>query len=318
MNMLLLHVCALAIPLSAKSLDGYESYRSHKKELLEAVAALPLEKAIASLRGLSEQGDPVARAVFAGALHEGRGVEKDKKKAAELFDAALPGVREFADKGDNLARNVLGGLYERGQGAALDPAKAAKLYRKACGMKDADACWFLADMYAEGQGVERDPGKVLELYAEACAMGSGSACHNLGAKYRGGEGVAKDSARARDFFRRACHLGRQEGCDALGIVTAAKAVNGLLEEYSAKLKPANMRMACLDGDAKACLGLGRMHLSGEGAPKDGKEAFVWLSLAVARGDADAGKLLAELEKDLPAADRDAALETLKKRRTGTR
>ena len=49
------------------------------------------------------------------------------------------------------------------------------------------------------------------------------------------------------------------------------------------------RVAANDGDRRAMLALGRLHMRGLGAPQDYVEAHVWFNLAAARGEMEAVK-----------------------------
>jgi TPR repeat protein len=78
-------------------------------------------------------GDPTGCNNLAVLVRDGRGVEQDKARAADLFERACLGrfAGSCAELGDMLAR---------GDGIEKDLARALELYRIACRLEDSDAC----------------------------------------------------------------------------------------------------------------------------------------------------------------------------------
>ena len=86
---------------------------------------------------------------FSVRLQNGKGVEKDLKKAVELFyNSAIQGYAN--------AQSNLGECYYNGEGVEQDHAEAFKWMKKAAEQGDADAQSVVGDMYSDGDGVQQD------------------------------------------------------------------------------------------------------------------------------------------------------------------
>lgn len=85
---------------------------------------------------------------------EGNVVDKDEKKAIELFEKA-------ANQNNNIGMLKLADCYKKGVGVTQDNAKAFSLYEKSAKMGNIDAMIALSDMYAEGDGIEKNMSKAL-------------------------------------------------------------------------------------------------------------------------------------------------------------
>ncbi len=130
----------------------------------------------------------------------GRGVEKDDAKAAELY-------RKAADAGNSRGLVALGILYANGRGVEKDDAKAAELYRKAADAGNSDGMVNLGILYVSGRGVEQDDAKAAELYRKAADAGHSVGMFNLGILYEKRLGVEKDDAKAAELYRKAADAG---------------------------------------------------------------------------------------------------------------
>lgn len=99
---------------------------------------------------LAERGDH--RAMYAlGAMYAaGQGVEKDLKKAYELFD-------EAAKNGRADAMHKLGLMYEQGLGVKRDTRKAARYYRKSAKLGYPLGQYNFGLIYMKGIGVKQNP-----------------------------------------------------------------------------------------------------------------------------------------------------------------
>ncbi len=82
------------------------------------------ERALATLRGLADQGDPESQFQLATLLHQGLGTERDHAAAAAWYRRA--GQRGFAE-----AQYSLGNMYLMGEGVEQDDAQATAWYEKA-------------------------------------------------------------------------------------------------------------------------------------------------------------------------------------------
>lgn len=84
----------------------------------------------------------------------GNVVDKDEKKAVELFEKA-------ANQNSDIGMLKLAECYKKGGGVIQDNAKAFSLFEKSANMGNSDAMIVLSDMYAEGNGVDRNMSKAL-------------------------------------------------------------------------------------------------------------------------------------------------------------
>jgi TPR repeat protein len=85
---------------------------------------------------------------------EGRGFEKDEKKAFEWFQKA-------ANQNDSKGLCKLGYCYQNGYGVMQDKKMAVNYFEKSANLHNTDAIIILSDMYAEGDGIEKNMSKAL-------------------------------------------------------------------------------------------------------------------------------------------------------------
>jgi len=81
-------------------------------------------------------------------------VDKDEKKAVELFEKA-------ASQNSDMGMLKLADCYKKGVGVAQDKVKAFSLYDKSANMGNTDAMIAISDMYAGGDGIEKNMNKAL-------------------------------------------------------------------------------------------------------------------------------------------------------------
>lgn len=140
--------------------------------------------------------------------YNAQGVEEDKKKAEELFQAAVDqgcadgylGLAVAArDKEDYetaleyynkaveegteqvytaCAMGGIGYLYYSGDGAAKDYAKAMEYFERSVDLGYNSAMYMIGVLYYNGYGVERDSEKALEWLDKAAALGDEAAKEN--------------------------------------------------------------------------------------------------------------------------------------------
>ena len=171
-----------------------------------------------------------------GQLHEeGRGVPKDARRAAQLYErvaersgwarfklgtlhlagSGIPRdyavahrwLRRSADDGHAGARNNLGLMYDRGLGVAVDHAAARDLYHAALG--DEHARGNLESLYAEGRGAPSGAAAVA-WYRRGADAEIAAAQYRLGQIFAKGEGVPRDERAAAHWLARAAHQGHAE------------------------------------------------------------------------------------------------------------
>ena len=104
----------------------------------------------------------------------GYGVEKDEKKAAELYTQA--------HKGGHLDGTCsLGSCYMKGTGVEKDPFKAAALYGEAAAQGSPRGLYLKARCCELGQGTDRDLEMARTLYQQAADKGYKKAADALAA-----------------------------------------------------------------------------------------------------------------------------------------
>ncbi len=228
---------------------------------------------VAQCKSRAEAGETDGQALYARALVNGWGVEKNGKEAYEWS-------RKAADAGSPCGMGVLGFCYDKGYGVEKDMAKAVEWYRKAAELGYAPTMFNLGICYFNGDGVEKDMAKAVEWYRKAAELGNAYAMNSLGYCYFKGEGVAKDPAKAVEWHRKAAELGNAYAMNSLGYCydngegvakDAAKAV----EWY---------RKAAELGNAYAMNNLGNRYVTGEGVAKDAAKAAEWWRKAAELGN----------------------------------
>lgn len=165
-----------------------------------------------------------------------------------------------------------GNRYRFGQNAPLDPALAAEHYDLACRGGQEYGCkslhevgiGFLRGKDHRGKNAVEDHGKAAKLFELSCSGGYGPGCTSLGEAFVAGDGVTKSAARATELFVLGCDKGSRRGCRLAGDAFVGTDVAEAREFYE---------QGCRREDAASCAALGRLHLEGQGAPKDAKRAF---------------------------------------------
>jgi TPR repeat protein len=138
-----------------------------------------------------------------GALYEeGRGVEKDERRAASLYEKACQG-------GNAGGCSNLGFLYLNGSGVERDESRAASLYEKACQGGFATGCSNLGFLYVEGRGVGRDDTEAVKWFRKAAEQGNEVAMLQLADMLKRGAGVERDPKAAQELYRRAAEKGNE-------------------------------------------------------------------------------------------------------------
>ena len=146
--------------------------------------------AVEYLKEKAEQGNLFLQYILGCMYLEGKGVEKDKTKAFELFYKSaefgyLPAkvndfesLRKLAEQESAQAQYELGYRYSEGKGVEQDYSKAFEWYSKSAEQGFAQAQYELAGMYYNGIGIEQDKTKAFELLNKSARQG------NINAKCR--------------------------------------------------------------------------------------------------------------------------------------
>src|SRR5215218_6839939 len=159
-----------------------------------AVGEIPTAQGLGGLRQAALAGDPVAVYDLAARLAEGRGVTRDLKLAAKLFEKA-------AANGVVPAQYRIGNQYEKGLGVTRDLALAKGWYERAAEKGNARAMHNLAVLLAEG-GADRKPdyAAAAESFRKAAEHGVKDSQYNLAVLLARGLGVSQNLARSYTWF----------------------------------------------------------------------------------------------------------------------
>jgi TPR repeat protein len=130
----------------------------------------------------AERGHIKAQVALGHLYFEGKGVEKDDKKAFDWLHKA-------AEQGDSIAQYTIGLMYHDGDGVEQDYSKALHWYQKSAGQGYYKAQYNLGHMYEKGNGVPVDYQEMLRLYLLAARQGDGLAQNRLSFVYGLGWGV---------------------------------------------------------------------------------------------------------------------------------
>lgn len=325
---------ALAFSLSACATNIVAEKASRFDQGVAAYDAGDFAGAYRIWSELAKEDDLAAMRNTAQLFRQGKGVEKDPKKAFDLY-------LEAAEKGLVTAMANVGDMYLAGEGVEKNPEAAAAWYARAASAGLSLAQVKLADMYENGTGVPRDPARARALIERAARNGYGPAQTKLAAMapspaapasldnpddpYRGGGKITSEQTAADVDARNTGTDVRPMPGDALPADVIAKAapqdlmqLNAGLSAYGAqdrKFAFATWRNVAGRGNAEAQLRVGLLYERGEGVGQDMIEAYRWLKLAANQGNGRAASELSLVAAQLAPAER-AIAESLVKMPTG--
>ena len=231
---------------------------------------------IAKFRAAAKQGDAVAQYKLGRAYSYGYVVDKDPRKAVELW-------RKSAAQGHAGGQSGLGWAYMHGEGVDADPRKAVDLFRKSAAQGFAKGQANLGRAYWAGKGVDKDHRTAVDWWRKAAEQGDAYAQHALGISYMEGDGVRRNRRKGAEWYRKAAEQG-----DALAQVNLGYAyLNGHGVRKNRRQAVEWWRKAAEQGEAGAQRDLGWAYRNGEGVSKDLREAVEWTRKAAEQGDAGA-------------------------------
>ena len=184
-------------------LREWASRRLNPPPRLVTVAKGPNEPAAAyfmRLKGLAEEGNPLAQCALAEAYMYGQGTWTNEVEAVRWY-------RTAAKAGNSDAQASLGLCLHRGRGCERDVAEAVKWYTLAAGQKNLAAMSDLAFCKMHGIGVDQDREGAFALALEAAKSGHAPAQTFVGECYLDGRGVEQDTAAGETWLYRAARLG---------------------------------------------------------------------------------------------------------------
>lgn len=277
----------------------------------------------------NEADNPAHQFVLAQNLETGCGVDRDIRRAIELYRAAhasgytratlrlgqcyLGGsgvpkcnttavhlLGEAANQGHPMAMVELGRLHETGKGVKESPSKSAGWFRQAaeCGFAEGLRCY--GNCLMAGFGVQEDVLQGVKLITEAHNQGSIVASYELALCYRDGVGAGKNVTQAYELFRGAAERGHADAkmelanCLYEGVGTT-KDWNLAFQMY---------KQSADQGTIEAFRYLGECYEEGHGVERDLKKAIECFTTASKDGNASAMSSLASCYERGDGVDRD--------------
>lgn len=189
---------------------------------------------------------------------------------------------------------------------------AMRWYERAAAEGSAEAQFLLGRLHEQGAaGRDRDPVRAAALYRAAAEQGYALAQFSLGLLYQHGRGVVADAAEAARWFEAAAKQGMPAAQFNLGYLMD----RGIGVPQDREAAAGWYRAAARQGLARAMVNLGLL-LAEEGiADRDALvDAWVWLSLAAARGEPGAKRIADDIGAMLAPAERARADDALEARR----
>jgi len=237
------------------------------------LAAAEENTGIQALRQKAEAGDASSQYDLARLYLYGKGVDRDDKRAFELF-------LRSAEQGNAGAQASLGACYRKGLGVPKDNVKSFMWYEKSAGQGNADGQCGLGFCYDEGSGVVRDYSMAVKWYSLAAEQGNAKAQYNLALCYEYGKGVSKDHRNAFELFTKSATQGIAEAEEYLGFLYEQG--TGTAKDYSRAFQW--YAKAAEKGNVFSQRHLGIFYGSGKGVSADRQKAFEWFEKAAAQND----------------------------------
>lgn len=294
------------------------------------VAAKRYAEAVEPLTAADRGGHGFAPVLLGSLYYDGRGVPRDRDKAAALFRRAgergetegwvalgqhflqsnPPDYRAAFDAFDRGARlgsthaaTYLGAIYLYGLSGAKDEKRGLALLKQAANAGDPLAQMNLGIAYYQGIGVAQDIGEAAQLLKHPADLGYSQAQALMGTMYKRGEGIARNETEAMAWLRKAAAQSDPYGMAQLGIML--KEAEKYAEATSWLDKAASA------GVAEAQRNLAGMYRYGAyrdfGGPAEDKQAAAkWYSAAAAQGDAIAKRILGRMYETGEGVPRDVA------------
>ena len=263
------------------------------------------EKALAYYEAAGD--DPYAQLALGYLYYNGHGVEKDRAKAQEMFDAVIAEgcVEGYLGSADVAAEDVedfdtafeyfnkalegeeqiyiasasydIGYMYRYGLGVEQDYAQAMEWFEESADLGYPTAMNTIGYMYDCGEGVEQDYTKAMEWYIKAADLGNSNAMANIAWMYENGNGVKQDYTKALEWYTKAADLGSTASMNNIGWLYENG--YGVEQDYTKALE---WYMKAADsGDTTSMRNIGYYYENGLGVEKDSKKAQEWYDKAAA-------------------------------------
>lgn len=238
---------------------------------------------------------PVAKSGLANAQYllgvmyqQGKGVEKNYKRAAKWYQLA-------ADQKLPAAQNHLGYLYHYGKGVPQNLRKAVKFYKLSATQNDNLAFHNLGIVYENGHGVSQDYEKAIKYYKIAAKSGFAESQNEVGLMFLAGLGVSQNFEKAVYWFGLSANQGHVIGQSNLGYMYHFG--YGVPVDYRKSLKW--YKLAAEAGNGIAQYHLSSMYMNGLGVEPDTMYAYLWSSIAAKNGNKNGSILRDYIAKRMP-------------------
>lgn len=136
---------------------------------------------------------PMAMFLYASALNDGLGVERNLEASARWY-------RDAAEAGFETALNNYGLVLEAGRGIPQDRELAIEIFERGATRHEASCMFNLAVMLQEGVVGESNLETALRWYKKAASIGDIRSMNNLSYLYYTGQGVPKDELIAERYY----------------------------------------------------------------------------------------------------------------------
>jgi len=190
-------------PANASATAGAALGGSERIKDMASVGDIPANVGPAGLRAAALAGEPAAVYELAARAAEGRGLPRDLKLAAKLFE-------KVAAQGLVPAQYRIGNFYEKGLGVTRDLALARQWYERAAQKGNAKAMHNLAVLLAEGAGAKPDYAAAIEWFRRGAEHGVRDSQFNLAVLLARGLGAGQDLAGAYAWFAIAAKQGDED------------------------------------------------------------------------------------------------------------
>ncbi|RHZ64741.1 hypothetical protein Glove_320g194 [Diversispora epigaea] len=214
---------------------------------------------------------------------DGLGVEKDTKKAFQIF-------YKLAAKGSLLALNPIAYCYDEGIGVEKNEEKAFELYLKSAEKGSLAAQNNVRVCYECGIGITKDEAKGFQWIIKSAVAGNIDAMYNAGCFYNNGIGVDKDEKEAFKWFLKAAEKGFSLSQHYLGKYFKY----GYGTNVDQKKAFEWFKKAAENDHADSQYRLGECFYEGCGTQKDIIKAVYWLNKANGNGNTYAEGLLEDI------------------------
>lgn len=159
----------------------------------------------------------------------------------------------------------------------------------------------LADVKAGVDAWQRgDYRKALAEWRGPAAKGDADAQFNMGQAYKLGRGVPVDLAMAEEWYRKAALQGHPQAEESYGLALFENNKRAQAAEW--------LQKAAGRGESRAQYVLGTMYFNGDGVQRDWVRGYALTVRAAAQGMTQASTAQAQMDRHIPLADRQKALE----------